>query len=812
MQLLLLSTTTKNTSTVMASSVGFNDIVVDPTTGYHVLRDDTSHNIFNMDGQFWETVPNDVIEEFKQGEGLKSDYDVVLQVVSNDNTLVFPDGTIASLDDMIPEPMYTEDAKCSLDGVETPCPKEADSPVYVKYDDENFVRIQMNMDGDGNVLSVATRTLVLDDPDDENSSATQVLQTLEAVDGSLGVFTSLPEEAFDDEAYSHFVLRSTEVPSDMNMEEESDVSVNDSDAQINGMRRQLRANIDHAIQRQQQAEEREEGVSKSAPATFVTSSSSPPSNKSQSPKRQVRRRLASCSKYRVVEVAVAADSTFCASSGIKGNYNKALATIQTIMANVSAEYEMDGLCYKVKLSHTEVFCASGSDPYRNGVRLNKSGCGAYGLLDFFRDYWNANRKNVKRDLAQLMSGTGLECDSRGCVIGCAHVAVSCSNLAYSYGVNWVTYTTNTVARSNLVAHEMGHVLGANHDSSSLANIMYPSNSNSDRRFSNQSINSFLNKRNDKCITSEINNTPSPTIGPTSQPTSQPSRSQEPSSAPTRGPTSSPSTSPSLPPTDRPTIGPTTSPSASPTPPRTPEPSLSAGPSSSPSMQPTGTPTGAPTTSPSLSPTVSQSPSVSLMPTTSSPSSTPTDGYVCQDDPTWFILFKGKKRNCNFIAQRPKNIVKLCKNYNAYDGCPETCSVCTPRPTDSPTKTPTMAPTGSPTNGPTLSAQPSVSFVPTSGPSTSPSLTPSIFNDDSNNECQDDPDWYKKGKPGKTCDAVAARPAKLCTRWVGQDGTKAIDACPLACDNCSGSTTTNDDKNDTNDEKKKREEKKKKGKI
>ena len=52
------------------------------------------------------------------------------------------------------------------------------------------------------------------------------------------------------------------------------------------------------------------------------------------------------------------------------------------------------------------------------MELNHSGCGGEGLLDFFQDYWNANRQGVHRDVAELFSGTGLECDSDGsCTIG-----------------------------------------------------------------------------------------------------------------------------------------------------------------------------------------------------------------------------------------------------------------------------------------------------------------------------------------------------------------------------------------------------------
>ena len=84
------------------------------------------------------------------------------------------------------------------------------------------------------------------------------------------------------------------------------------------------------------------------------------------------------------------------------------------------------------------FCNPNTDPYKKGVKTNKSGCGSNenGLLDEFQTFWNDNRKNVKRDLAQLMSGTGLECSDGSCVIGCAYVAASCKSPKFSYGVNW----------------------------------------------------------------------------------------------------------------------------------------------------------------------------------------------------------------------------------------------------------------------------------------------------------------------------------------------------------------------------------------
>ena len=80
-------------------------------------------------------------------------------------------------------------------------------------------------------------------------------------------------------------------------------------------------------------------------------------------------------------------------------------------------------------------------------------------MDFFQKYWNSNRGNIKRDVAELFSGTGLECSGGSCVIGCAYVGTSCSSLAGSYGVNWVTFNMNSVLQSTLVSHEIGHTLG-----------------------------------------------------------------------------------------------------------------------------------------------------------------------------------------------------------------------------------------------------------------------------------------------------------------------------------------------------------------
>lgn len=140
--------------------------------------------------------------------------------------------------------------------------------------------------------------------------------------------------------------------------------------------------------------------------------------RSHSKLQQDRRQLqASCNgQFREIEVAIAVESSFCSKNQVI-NAGGPDNFVQTLMSDVSAEYEMDGLCFRAVISHYEKFCNPETDPYKEGVDLNQSGCGSTGLLQFFRTYWNSNRQGVRRDVAELFSGTGLECSSQGCVIG-----------------------------------------------------------------------------------------------------------------------------------------------------------------------------------------------------------------------------------------------------------------------------------------------------------------------------------------------------------------------------------------------------------
>jgi hypothetical protein len=68
-------------------------------------------------------------------------------------------------------------------------------------------------------------------------------------------------------------------------------------------------------------------------------------------------------------------------------------------------------------------------------------------------------RNVSTTLAHLASGTGLECSNVGCVIGCANVASMCVSSEPSFGVEYLSFSTNQALLVSLLAHEMTHNAG-----------------------------------------------------------------------------------------------------------------------------------------------------------------------------------------------------------------------------------------------------------------------------------------------------------------------------------------------------------------
>ena len=130
-----------------------------------------------------------------------------------------------------------------------------------------------------------------------------------------------------------------------------------------------------------------------------------------------------CSRYSVLELAVAYESSFCAYYG--RNATRADEGVVSIVSLVSSRYQQRNLCVKVVLSYLEGYCDPDVDPYKEAVDLGESGCSGPGLTTFFQNYWNANKPTIRRGVANLFSGSMLEC-KKDCVAGCAYKSTMCN--------------------------------------------------------------------------------------------------------------------------------------------------------------------------------------------------------------------------------------------------------------------------------------------------------------------------------------------------------------------------------------------------
>jgi Metallo-peptidase family M12 len=344
------------------------------------------------------SVDEEMVQVFRAAQGIKPGYSLNVQSVDN-STVIHPDGTVISLDDMTPRSYFSPTANCSRDDVPVPCPHPT---VFIKTG-ENGQTVMKAMDANGEISSISV-----------SDSDTGSRVTFEAI--APGVVSHVPADALDEDFYGQFAYGEQ-------------------------TRQRMSGNLFQKLRGQNltKPEEGEEGAEEG----------------------EEEDEDGRCLRFRVIEVAVATESSFCEKVG--GTFEDVESTVNSIIANVAAAYEQAGLCFTVVMSHLEMYCDPGRDPYRRGAISGRSGCGNVpGLLGYFQRFWAARRVFVRRDMAELFTGNPLEKCGPGqscSIIGCANVATSCKGRFKSYGVNHVTFTTNSIARKNLVAHEMGHTLG-----------------------------------------------------------------------------------------------------------------------------------------------------------------------------------------------------------------------------------------------------------------------------------------------------------------------------------------------------------------
>jgi hypothetical protein len=341
----------------------------------------------------------DVIQEFKAVHSLKEAEELPMQHITAANTFE-ADGKMYSLDGLTPVNVFTAGATYMADGEEMESLPEP--AAFLKMEGEDMLLVTQDVKKD------KMRTIDIVHTD---GSTTYMEELSEGV-----VATVLPESR-DRDTLNKFVMAHREIDENGDVKYEDEMEQVEADESNNDWTRKLfeSAGVDTDEKRKLQS---------------------------------------GCSSFRVIEVAIAYESSYCSDMGGASNAN---AAVQQIVAKASTLYQ-NNFCAKIEISHLEGFCNSGSDPYRAGVLLNNSGCGSTGLLDFFASFWSSNRGSISRDSAHLFSGTGLECSGNSCVIGCATRPSLCSS-STSYGVNFITFNNDSQMQANLFAHELAHNAG-----------------------------------------------------------------------------------------------------------------------------------------------------------------------------------------------------------------------------------------------------------------------------------------------------------------------------------------------------------------
>ena len=162
------------------------------------------------------------------------------------------------------------------------------------------------------------------------------------------------------------------------------------------------------------------------------------------------------SGLQIAQLACDADVEYYVRHG--SNEDTVRDRIESIINTVNIEYERD-----VNIIHvitTIIVRTSEPDPY--------SSTSPSVLLNQFRNHWNNNQGNVKRDQAHLFTNKNLN----GNVIGIAYCIGCVCVRSRAYALSWAEFNGNNSCATDLVAHEMGHVWAGQHSGIPTGWTMY----------------------------------------------------------------------------------------------------------------------------------------------------------------------------------------------------------------------------------------------------------------------------------------------------------------------------------------------------
>ena len=351
----------------------------------HVINQLDSNTINNLEG---------IVSNFKQSQGIQSDYqlqvgyidivsgrgdDAAAVVIPVAGSATTPSGSGSggrgddesgssvgessastsssrrmSLDlrDLQPYTTFTSTAQCYSEDVLVPCPTEQDTILFEKYDTDNSVHIQVSKSVEnGKIDTITIRKTKLSsggnngDGDDDNGDIDtnfNVPTTLQSIGNGLDtVFAYVPYEALDTTYMNSFKMQSQEIPTTSETPPTTKTRggrhLRSRDNSI--LHQTIHQNIQNVI------DNNENDSDAGYHRTLKKEKDQPP------------RQLEECDTFREVELAVAVESSFCSKAGGGATENdkigKAKREVDKIIANVSKEYEMDGLCMKVSIVHYE---------------------------------------------------------------------------------------------------------------------------------------------------------------------------------------------------------------------------------------------------------------------------------------------------------------------------------------------------------------------------------------------------------------------------------------------------------------------------
>jgi len=157
-----------------------------------------------------------------------------------------------------------------------------------------------------------------------------------------------------------------------------------------------------------------------------------------------------CDKNYVINLAIEYDSYYCISENKKEVIN---SSIRDVIDEVSNIFQKQHICLQFKISYLNGYCNPDTDPLRSVVDETEKSL----RLKKFRHYWNKNKAFVNRTITFLFSGNPM----RHGFNGIAYKNATCMK-SYAFGAIAVKTRNGFDSSSIVIAHEIGHILGASH--------------------------------------------------------------------------------------------------------------------------------------------------------------------------------------------------------------------------------------------------------------------------------------------------------------------------------------------------------------